>query len=184
MGKNLSTFCLCFIAGLVCANSSIAQKVRWLDFASESGFSIHYPDNWFRISATPKNLDIISSRQRVEAVIIPRGAQMINVLESSTVPNDDYLSYFKSTDPDDSVISYATVDIAAANDDSCRKVYVVKSADEVGPKTFYLENHMFCKIGSRLFVLALTQWQADRFNKSAYDLAINMLKSLRVAPRP
>ena len=104
---------------------------------------------------------------------------MISVYESEPVANDDYLLYHKTANPDDAVLDYTSVDIAGNNDNTCPKTYVVKSRDEVGPNTFYLENHMYCKIGARVFVLALTQWEADKFNQAAYDVAIDMLKSLR-----
>jgi hypothetical protein len=160
--------------------SALSKPVDWSNFVSQSGFRIIYPNQWFKIDATPRNLNIISSKERVEAVMIPKGAQMISVYEKSPNANDDYLSTFKAENPEDKILDHKQI---ATSDDvsgGCSKIYMVKSADEIGPNTFFLEIHMYCKIRGRLFILKLTQWESDNFNQDAYDIAIEMLKTLRL----
>jgi hypothetical protein len=171
---------LCIAFALSMPSKSEAQSnSSWLDFRSPSGFQVQYPSDWFRFGTYPKNLDIISTPYRVEATIIPKGAQMIAVYEDAPVTNDNYLSFYRQKVPEDKILGYNTLNVGRTSDNSCSKIYIIESTDEVSPGTNYLEHHMYCRIKSRTFVLALTQWQSDGSNNRSYDLSIQILKTLK-----
>jgi len=166
-------------ATLSWATSAHATRYEMARFDSESGFSVEYPVSWHIYTTNRKKLDIISGDRRLEAVIIPRGEAMISVFESQFVEGGDYLSLYRTSQADE-ILSYRTIRIGNSAVESCGDVYLVESRSEVGPHAFYLEKHFYCPIGGRLFILALTHWQGDRSAPDGYDVAVAMLKSLRV----
>ena len=152
----------------------------WREFHSSLGFSVRYPNKWTKVSEEDKQLLISSSKKLVEAVIIPEGAQMISVTEQAPIANDDFLKAYKAERFEDQIIDYEHVERTEKDNRSYHDVFVIKSLNEVGPKTFYLQYNMYCKIANRLFVLELTQWKDDKFSKDSYDIAMKMLESLRI----
>jgi hypothetical protein len=152
----------------------------WALFTAKSGFKIRYPEAWTRIAVPDTNLLISSSQERLEAVIIPRGAQMIAVQEILPVRGDDYLSFIKNGNTGDQIIRHFTVDLRHNDGKHCDRTNVVEAADEVGPGTFYIEDYMYCKIGSRAFLLTLTQWRSDPFSEAAFRTSISMISSLHL----
>jgi hypothetical protein len=180
LGLRLRRARMVFVFGaLLSATSAHATNYATAQFDSESGFSVKYPVSWHIYTTNRKNLNIISGDKRLEAVIIPRGEAMISVFESKSVEGGDYLSLFR-TDQGDEVLGYKTIQLGNSAGNSCGQVYLVESRSEVGPHTFQLEKHFYCPIGDRLFVLALARWQGDRSAPDGYDVAVAMLKSLRL----
>lgn len=155
---------------------SFAQEKSEISLGYYKGndFEIRYPSNWHTIIVTPSTLQIISSLQRVQAVTRDK--------KYDAAARSDYLADYKARNPDDRIVNYRKIDLTSADESGCRKINVITDLDEIGPKTFYLENHMYCDIGARVFRLDLVQWQADEFNQASFDVAVDMLKSLRAEP--
>jgi hypothetical protein len=166
-------------ATLSWATSADATSYETARFDSESGFSVEYPVSWHIYTSNRRNLDIISGDRRLEAVIIPRGEAMISVFESEPVEGGDYLSLYRTSQGDE-ILGYKTIRVGNSTAKFCGEVYLVESRSEIGPHAFYLEKHFYCPIGGRLFVLVLTRWQGDRSAPDGYDVAVAILKSLRV----
>ncbi|HTS16458.1 MAG TPA: hypothetical protein VMP11_02700 [Verrucomicrobiae bacterium] len=140
--------------GIVPADGQ-AVAASWREFVSSSGFQVSYPASWFRINDSSKVLDITSSSHRLEGVVISTGAQMITVYETTPISDDDYSQELQSTDPAEQVLG-SSVRHMGTSLNGCSDVHIVESEDEIGPHTYYLEHHMYCKIRDRLFVLSLT----------------------------
>lgn len=149
-------------------------------FSSKAGFSIKYPASWFRINAAPGNLTLISSKNREEGAVIPRGSQMISVREIEPINESDIASTYKSKNPDDEILSISNLNFRDTDARACAKITIIKSKDEIAPKVYYVEDHMYCYVSDRLFVLTLDQWDSDRYDEGAYRLSINILRSVKV----
>jgi len=169
-----------FVLAIVLSTSAPAElhrKDSWSEFVSHAGFRISYPSIWFKLDRRDKErLAIISTRKRLDAVVIPEGGQMISARRI-----DDYAPDFPTADSEDEVLRRYTLAFPHSDPRAqCTKARVVESTDEVGPRSFYLEHHMYCRLGPKTFVIVLTEWKADGLNKTAYSIAVKMLKSLRV----
>jgi hypothetical protein len=161
-------------------SGSRAAAHRWLVFHAKSGFRVSYPADWHRAGGSPNMLDLTSSSRRVEAVVIPAGAQEIYVREAQPVPGDDYVGEFRRRAPGDKVLRVYDIIFPKRGRTraGCSTATVIEYTDEVGPHTNYLIREMYCKIGSRLFVLFLTQWEDDKPSKAAARIARRMVDSI------
>jgi len=172
-------FWLAFLVTLNCA--AAGTPAGWQDFVSPSGYRLSYPGNWFRSDTIPTNLMIASSKKRLEGTIIPGGAQMIVVHERPYILGNDYVADFEANNPGaDKVLGYSMLDFKGDARDSCTKISVLTTEDEIGPNAVQQDSEIFCRIGKRLFVITLTYWQTDGLNTAAYETAMKIARSIRL----
>lgn len=105
---------------------------------------------------------------------------MVSVNEREFISKDNYLQAFEQRDPAAIIVRSYVEHIADARGEGCGDVFIIESEDEIAPGTYELDWTMHCQIRGRLFVLSLTQWEADRPNKAAYEIALQMMRTLRL----
>lgn len=165
------------------------QASDWLVFQSDRGFSVEYPAGWYRLGSDSDNtdshgLDIVSSPNRVHAVIIGDGDEMIWVGERTDLPAEGYLEHWiKSVqrDPADAVIDVKKDVFVSDAKDQCSSVASLTSKIEIGPKTYQIQKDILCPIGTRLFWFSTVRWEVSPPRSDTPDILTRMVKSLRVS---
>ncbi|MDR3719831.1 MAG: hypothetical protein P4K98_13615 [Bryobacteraceae bacterium] len=159
------------------------DTAHWREFVGSTGFEVRYPRTWFRFGSGNFGLDIVSTRHRQEATIIPGGAQMISAYERRLPADDDFMADFrKSGDAGDVVLSQTTVAFFNINKNECKKSSISIYKSDVTEGVPQLGTDVYCKIGQRTFEINLVQWADVPYNQPAYEIALAMAKSLRADP--
>lgn len=176
-----------FLARGIILSLCFSAPVRasgWLVFQSDRGFSVEYPAGWYLLNDRTESLDIISSPDTLNGVIIEHGDEMIWVGERTDVPAEGHLERMITAvkmDPADAVISVERDVFVSGEKDRCSSISSLTQKIEVGPKTYQRAKHILCPIGKRLFIIATWRWEDSPPRADTPDILMRMVKSLRIS---
>jgi hypothetical protein len=149
-----------------------------LPFRSEKGFLVEYPDSWVRLPGTPQELEILSTRHRVEGAVIPRDGAEIIVREISPRPGES-LGTFLQNEYHVNVTNQERVPVSAGRHSSCGSLARVSATFEIGPKAVQQQTFFLCKIGQRSFLTVLTAWQGEHVSQHWEQVARRIASSVK-----
>jgi hypothetical protein len=173
---------------LACGIAGSSSADGWKEFRSSKGFSLVYPDSWFRQNISPDRLDILSSKGHQEAIVIEKGEASIFVKEeprSSGKTLAEVVRYYAhGTAP----LSDRGI-LGLGRGSSCDRLREVVwkeppvSPDDV-PANMRLRDFvytgLFCQVSDRTVVLMLKNWDGDRREAQYRQIAQQMAKSIRI----
>lgn len=176
---------------LACGIAGSSSAAGWKEFRSSKGFSLMYPDSWFRQNISPDQLDILSSKGHQEAVVIEKGEAVISVKEeprSSGKTLADVIGYYAhGTAP------LSDKGILGQGRGSCDRLREVVwkeppvSPDDVPANvrlTDFVYTGLFCQVSDRTVVLMLKNWDGDLHQAQYQQIALQMAKSIHIPIAP
>ena len=171
-----------------CHGQNAIRQPGWEEFKS-IGFSVMYPDSWFRIGlASEGRLDILSSKGGAEAIVIKRGQAEIMVFESQG-PSAASLSQLMDEDARGAVLIVSRTDIhnKGAGENGCNELKEVVSKHEAVPAEdvtthvpYIVDTDFYCEVNGRRFTTRLRNWEGDKQQERYQRVALEIAESLRL----
>jgi hypothetical protein len=149
-------------------------------------FSVRYPDSWYQAAGVTEMLDITNFlRDRPDEVIARRvgGAE---VTVSAARPEIHSVTDWVNRDvPDDasvlggSPVEQADIPVGAPPANGCVRIRRVSWREEIAPNAYFARTMYYCSTTSRVFRIALTNWDGDSAQSHLRELALQIALSLR-----
>jgi hypothetical protein len=165
-------------------NAAIAT---WKTFVSSTGFSVRYPENWFRKGISKDRLMILSSEGGAEAIVIKKGQAMIFVVEASEYPRSSLSQVIDRYTQNVAVLSRQDITNKEVVGRGCHdlreivsKERVVPSEDVPKPAPYLINTEFFCEIDEHVYVTALRNFECDKKQAMYQQTALRIAKSLQM----
>ena len=149
----------------------------WTTFVSSSGYAVSYPGAWHRIGTSPDRLDIVSSTQHAEGVVIAPGEAEIVVLERTPAAGAAVSDVIARDVLGDSVLSRRELPHRGR---PCDVLTEVVSRSQVGPDTYERDTEFYCALAGHIFTTTLRSWPDDRRQDYYRRLAEQVAASLHL----
>jgi hypothetical protein len=174
---------------VILATASLPCTDTWQRFSSSSCFSVSYPATWFRIGASADRLQLLSSKDGAEGIVIKRGQAEITVVEGEGSPTktlEEVIHYYTKGA---SILSRESI-FTKRDDQGCRDLKEVMSKEEAVPPAdspisvpHVVNTNFFCELGSHKVVVLLRNWEGDDRQQEYQLVALQMAKSIRLMQR-
>jgi hypothetical protein len=161
--------------------SAMSGQEEWKTFTSSRGFTVIYPSTWTLIGEVSTHLHILSLNKGQEGVVIAENESEITVDEMSVPPigkfPDSIENYYHL-----SIYDFRSLQINEGIDGAaCHNVNIGNYDFDVAPNVFQVHTTLTCPIGARWFEVQLIRWKDDGRSAEHEEIALKMMKSLRVA---
>lgn len=173
------------IALCVLGAAAFASADGWQQFNSSSGFSVSYPENWFRAGVSTDRLQLRSSKGGAEGIGIKQGQADITVIEAQASSSKTLAQVIAYYTQDATVLSHRNVPAEAGN--GCSELEEVISKEPSVPPGAspikvpnIINTDFFCTVHGRKIVTLLRNWEGDKRQEGYQQVALQMTKSIRL----
>ena len=155
-------------------------------FRSSAGYTARYPYDWHQLEQTDDHLDLLSTDEHVEAIVIAPGEANLTVHDARADDNKTPLTLDAAlTDgvKDDILLSRA--DIAVAKTARfCSRIVEQRSRDALDPdgsqNTEMADiTAFFCVLGPRVVMVRVMNWHDDAKEAAYVATALSVAESIR-----
>ena len=177
-------FFLALLLSSICAGqTSVGSKL--VTFRKvEYHYLVQYPASWYlfttELGPALDYLDILNfpPSERVEGVVLRDGGAEISV--GAAPSNIATLERWIKADTKFDVQVRQRMSGLSKLPYGCRRIIEVTSLSEVGPGRNFDHTAFYCSTERGSYVVALTNWQGDPKQKMFYEVARNVVLSLRI----
>lgn len=179
----------CALCIILAADLSFAQKsvsVKWESFKSTTGFSVQYPESWYRKGISNDRLLILSSKGGAEAIIIKHGQAMISAMQAERHLGKSLSQIIRFYSQNVDIISRQKIRNRNAGKSGCSdleeivsKEGAVPPEDVPGTVSYIINTEFFCQINQRTYVTVLRNFQGDNSQAAYQQIALRMAESIR-----
>lgn len=179
----------CAVCVILAVELSLAQNsvsVKWKAFKSTAGFSVKYPESWYRKGISKDSLLILSSKGGAEALIIKHGQAMISAMQAEGHAGISVSQIIRFYSQNADIISRQRIQNRNAGRTGCSdleeivsKEGAVPPEDIPGTVPYIINTEFFCQINQRTYVTVLRNFQGDRRQVAYQQVALRMAKSIR-----
>jgi hypothetical protein len=167
-------------SGLLVILGSALQHDAWKEFTGSARFTVTYPAAWRRIGISTDRLDILSSAEFAEGVIIAQNEAEIIVIELPDSAGASLGELIERETQGDSVVSHREVRGTIANNQGCKTLTELVATSEVAPGVHEIDTVFYCEVHGRKFATRLRNWPHDRRQAEYRRIALRVARSLRV----
>jgi hypothetical protein len=182
-GKCRTALLLIVLVGVV----AFASTDGWRRFYSANHFSVMYPVSWVRIGVSMDRLQLLSSRDEAEGVIIKRGQAEITLMEAQASSAKTLSHVIDDYTQGTSVLSRKDV-LREPNKLGCNdlkeiisKEQPVPSADTPISVPYIINTDFFCEAGGHKILVLLRNWEGDKRQNEDQQIALRMAKSIHLS---
>lgn len=179
----------CAVCIILAVNLSFAQysvSVNWKSFKSTAGFSVEYPENWYRKGISKESLLILSSKGGAEATIIKHGQAMISAMLAEGHAGTSLSQIIRFYSQNAEIMSRRRIQNRNAGKSGCSdleetvsKEGAVPPEDVPGTVPYIINTEFFCQINQHTYVTVLRNFQGDSRQVTYQQVALRMAKSIR-----
>ena len=170
---------LCLLLGL-CACTATPHHLG--TFRSSAGYTALYPFEWHPLDSADDYLDLLSTNQHVEAIVIAAGEADLTVHDVRADDNRTPLTL-------DAALAHAIgdgrllsrADIAMPmTPRGCSRVVEQRVRGPLDPEDVLADDtSFFCVLGPRVVEVAVVNWQDDPKEAAYVATALDVVKSIR-----
>jgi hypothetical protein len=157
---------------------------QWKSFTSSKyHFIVQYPNSWYLSDITTDILDITNFRRSRpdETIALRAGGAEIEVAgaRSDVRTVYDWIHHDLPDEASDAEVQETDVPVPKGMPGGCTKLTVLAWRERVAEGAYFAETSYYCQAGSRLYKVALTNWDGDPNQKGLRDLSLKMALTLR-----
>jgi hypothetical protein len=180
--------CAAFMA-LVASTFSIQGSAaeKWRSFNSSTGFSVTYPENWFRKGISKDRLVILSSKGGAEGMPIEHGQAVISVMEEEGSTTETLLAVMDRYIRDTTVVSRRDIHNEEIGSRECGNIKEVVSKERAVPPEdvpgivpYIVNTEYFCEVNGHKYVTVLRNFEGDKLQPRYQQIALRLAESLRL----